>query len=68
MGELQMIQDRAGQRNSVPEVFKYDSKQVRVIMRDGEPWWVLKDVCDILNLSNPSAVANRLDEDEKLKG
>ena len=47
------------------QIFNYDSKEVRVVMRDGEPWWVLKDVCDVLELSNPSMIAERLDEDER---
>jgi anti-repressor protein len=40
---------------------------LRVVMKDGEAWFVLKDVCDILGLSNPSKVAERLDDDEKSK-
>ncbi len=39
--------------------------EVRMVMRDGEPWWVLADVCKVLKLTNPSAVASRLDKDEK---
>lgn len=31
----------------------------------GEPWFVLKDVCNILNINNASDVYNRLDDDEK---
>lgn len=27
---------------------------VRVIERDGEPWFVAKDVCECLDLDNPS--------------
>lgn len=38
--------------------------QVRVIEQDGQPWWVLTDVCKILELTTPSRVAERLDEDE----
>lgn len=39
--------------------------QVRVIERDGEPWFVAKDVCECLDLSNVSMAIDRLDEDEK---
>jgi prophage antirepressor-like protein len=49
------------------QVFDFEGKQVRVILRNGEPWWVLKDVCDVLELSNPTVVAERLDDDEKTK-
>jgi len=38
--------------------------KVRVIEIDGQPWWVLTDVCKVLGLTTPSRVAERLDEDE----
>ena len=37
---------------------------VRCIEKDGEPWWVLRDVCDILELTSPDKVSERLDDDE----
>ena len=46
-------------------IFKYESKKVRTIIRDGEPWFVLRDVCHVLGISNSKMVAARLDEDEK---
>ncbi len=49
------------------QVYDYHGLDVRTVERDGETWWVLKDVCDVLELSNPTAVAGRLDEDEKAK-
>ncbi|GAB6174479.1 phage antirepressor Ant [Paradesulfitobacterium aromaticivorans] len=49
------------------QVFSYEGKEVRTIQRNGEPWWVLKDVCDVLDLSNPSMIADRLEEDERQK-
>lgn len=39
---------------------------IRVQMLDGEPWFVAKDVCDALALSEVSNTLLRLDEDEKL--
>lgn len=38
---------------------------VRVIERDGEPWFVAKDVCECLDLDNPSQAVTRLDDDER---
>ena len=38
---------------------------VRVIERDGQPWFVAKDVCDCLELGNPRTSLALLDEDEK---
>jgi prophage antirepressor-like protein len=37
----------------------------RVIDRDGDPWFVLSEVCRELGISNPSDWVARLDEDEK---
>lgn len=46
------------------QVFKYSGKQVRTLLKDNQPWWVLKDVCDILQLTTPTRVAERLEDDE----
>lgn len=46
-------------------VFYYKGKDVRTIQRNGETWWVLKDVCDVLEIGNSRMVADRLDADEK---
>ena len=46
-------------------VFNYGNQNVRTTIRNGEIFWVLKDVCKILGLSNSRKVAERLDEDEK---
>ena len=47
------------------KVFTYQETQVRTIQKDGEPWFVLKDVCQVLDLGSPHKVADRLDEDER---
>lgn len=47
------------------QIFKYRDKEVRTVDQNGETWWVLKDVCEALLLSNPAKVAQRLDDDEK---
>lgn len=47
------------------QIFKYNGKEVRTIQKDGEPWWVLKDVCGILGISKYRDTASRLDEDER---
>lgn len=45
--------------------FAFDDHLVRVVDRDGEPWFVGSDVCKCLGLSNaPQALAS-LDADEK---
>lgn len=48
------------------QTFTYNNAQFRTITKnDGEKWFVLKDVCEILGLDSPHKVADRLDEDEK---
>lgn len=46
-------------------VFEFESNQVRVILIDGEPWFVAKDLCAVLDLEQVSRAVSRLDEDEK---
>ena len=38
---------------------------VRVVMRDGDPWFVASDVCRALDVGNNRQAVSRLDEDEK---
>ena len=45
-------------------IFSYNSVEVRTIQKDGEPWFVLRDVCNVLGLGTPARVAERLDTDE----
>ena len=46
--------------------FNFGSHTVRVVMRDGNPWFIAKDVCDTLEYKNTSkAVTDHLDEDER---
>ena len=47
------------------QVFTYNSNEVRTVEMNGEPWFVLKDVCEVLGIGNSRMVADRLDEDEK---
>lgn len=50
------------------EIQKFDFKgaSLRTLTdKAGEPWFVAKDVCDILEISNPSDALKRLDDDER---
>lgn len=47
------------------QVFTYGGNEVRTVQRNGEPWFVLKDVCAILSIGNVADVCARLDTDEK---
>lgn len=47
-------------------VFSFqEAHPVRVIMIDGNPWFVAKDVCDALRLTNSRMSLDALDDDEK---
>lgn len=47
--------------------FKFGKSAIRVIDRNGEPWFVAEDVCNALKLSNPSMSLKSLDDDERSK-
>ena len=47
------------------QIFIYGGDQLRTIQRPDGLWWVLRDVCQVLGLTTPARVAERLDEDEK---
>ena len=47
------------------KVFDYNSMQVRMVEKNGEPWFVLKDVSTVLSIGNSRDVFNRLDDDER---
>lgn len=47
------------------KIFTYNDKQIRTVEKDGDPWWVLKDVCDVLEISKYRDTADRLDIDER---
>ena len=41
--------------------------KIRVLKKDGEPWFVAADVCRALEIGNPTDTIKRLDEDEKAR-
>ena len=44
--------------NIIP--FNYEDKQVRTITKDGQPWFVAKDVCEILEIEKHRDAVSRL--------
>ncbi|MBF0474537.1 MAG: hypothetical protein HQK59_01700 [Deltaproteobacteria bacterium] len=47
-------------------VFEYSGREMRTVFdKQGNPWWVLKDVCDVLGISKSRDVFNKLDSDQK---
>jgi len=45
-------------------IFKFEEKQVRTVMINEEPWFVARDVSEILGYSDTQAMTRRLDNDE----
>ena len=48
------------------DIFDYNSNEVQTVIVDNTPWFVAKDVCDVLELTDVSKSLERLDEDEKM--
>lgn len=46
-----------------PIPYTYNDQPVRVLDIDGEPWFVLADICKVLDLRSPTMVAERVDPD-----
>lgn len=46
-------------------VFNFNQSQVRTVIRNGEPWFVAKDVCDILEINNDRQALVRIPEQHK---
>lgn len=46
-------------------VIRFEGKKVRIVNSDGNPWFIAKDVCEALELSNHSMAIAALDDDEK---
>lgn len=68
MFKLNESQAKAINRQSEIMTFQFsESKQsVRNLLIDQKPWFVGKDVCDILELQNSRQAVRELDDDEKL--
>src|SRR5690625_4621296 len=45
--------------------FTFNEHDIRTVVLDGEPWFVLADLTAVLNIGNSRMVAARLDEDMK---
>lgn len=45
--------------------FNFESNSIRTLVINNEPWFVAKDLCNAINISNYRDAIERLDEDEK---
>ena len=51
--------------NSSIQVFNYNTHEIRTVDKDGEVWFVAKDVADILEFRDAFNAIRNLDDDEK---
>ncbi len=65
LNKMTSIKNEAG--NLLPQAFVFNAsnQQVRTVLLDGKPYFVAKDVCSILGISNHNDAVSRLDEDER---
>ena len=53
--------------NEIAKVFSSEKfGNVRVVMVDGEPWFVGKDICNAVGVAKSRDAVSRLDEDERM--
>lgn len=61
------IKNEAGIQLPLAFTFNASNQQVRTVIIDGQPYFVAKDVCDVLGHTNPSVAIQMLDDDERAK-
>lgn len=49
----------------VKKSFVFNGTQIRTAIIDGDPWFVAKDVCEVLEISNARDAVDTLEADEK---
>ncbi|MBC9786741.1 phage antirepressor KilAC domain-containing protein, partial [Heliobacterium chlorum] len=52
---------------NMQKVFNYEGTKIRTVIIEGQPWFVAKDVCDVLEINHFTNAFERLEEDEKRK-
>lgn len=51
--------------SNLPVAFNFGNQSLRTIDKDGEVWFVAKDVCQVLDITNHNHAVGRLDDDER---
>lgn len=54
-----------GSLPATQELYRFGEAQVRIVIRDGEPWFVAADVCRALSIVKTDRALTNLDEDER---
>lgn len=53
--------------NDELQVWNYNTHEIRTVTKDGEPWFVAKDITDVLGLGDRTMAVQNLEESEKGK-
>ncbi|HCC8047987.1 TPA: antirepressor protein [Enterobacter cloacae] len=56
---------QSGNSSEDVSVIKFEELKVRIVKLNGEPWFVAKDVCAALELTNSRMALQALDDDER---
>lgn len=51
-------------QSPVQNIFDFKGTEVRTVTQNGEPWFLLSDVCKVLGLTNVTEVKKRLDQQD----
>lgn len=62
----EIVQPEKVETNVVEFIFPVTQAKIRTIVRDGEPWFVGKEICDELGIANSRDALSTLDDDEKI--
>ena len=67
LGAIEIVDEPmvSDEKNEIQLFNNPEFGEIRSVMVDDEPWFVLKDVCAVLEIGSPHKVADRLDEDER---
>ena len=52
---------------ATPVPFSFENHIIRTVNKNGEVWFVARDVCSVLELTNPTVALQSLDDDEVTK-
>lgn len=51
--------------NQLQKIFSYQNKEVRTVIKDGQPYFVAKDVCDVLEIEKHRDAVSRLNDSQR---
>ncbi len=47
-----------------PFLFQYEGHAIRIEMRDGQPWWIMSDVCAAMNIAHTGRSVTQIGDDD----